>query len=369
MPPRSTTAALLGLALCAPACADDARREGTGQTSLGTLTASGTSDVGDDEESETGETRLDLGSDTGGVLGGCAKVDFLFVIDNSYSMEEYQARLVASFPGFVAAIRGALGHAQDYNIMIVDTDPAGPVQCASICGPALDSNCVSNDTCIPFDPDIPLCTQTCLDFLECVSLPGGCQSPPPPDACDILGAGIDFPRGADASNTDCRFSSGQRYIDSSEPDLDAAFACAATVGTNARGTSELPIGSMLAALDASSAAGSCNGGFLRDDAILVVTIITDEDDYPGDGTPGTVDEWVSTLTAAKHGDPSAIVMLGLFGNEIDGCGEDSERLGTFLRSWGERGRIGSICSQSYVPFFEEVVGLIDNTCDAFEPPG
>lgn len=353
-------------------CAGEAREDTNGQVSLSTLGGSN-SDAPPDTDStddETGELKLDVGSvGTGGQVGGCGKVDFLFVIDNSFSMEEYQTRLVASFPGFVDAIRSALGQAQDYNIMVVDTDPAGPVDCASICPVAVGSNCVQNNTCTPYNPDIPLCTTTCLDFLECASLPGGCGAPPPPETCDIMGAGINFPRGSDASNAACAFTSGQRYIDTTETDLDGAFDCAARVGTNARGSAELPVGSMLTALDETTPAGSCNAGFLRDDAILVITVISDEDDASADGTPGSAPDWVNELVAAKNGDASAVVVLGLLGNEDEDCGEDSPRLREFVAQWDDQGRIGSICAPSYVPFFEEVVGLIDDTCDDFVPPG
>lgn len=353
-------------------CSGEEREDTNGQASLVTLGGSNSDSAPDTDsvDDDTGELKLDVGSaGSGGQAGGCGKVDFLFVIDNSFSMDEYQSRLVASFPGFVNAIRTALGQAQDYNIMVVDTDPAGPVDCASICPVAVGSNCVQGDTCTPYNPDIPLCTTTCLDFLECIPRPGGCSAPPPPEACDVMGAGIDFPRGSDASNMACAFTSGQRYIDTTETDLDSAFGCAARVGTNARGSAELPVGSMLAALDETTAAGACNAGFLREDAILVVTIITDEDDYSNDGTPGFPSNWVADLISAKNGDESAVVVLGLFGNEDDGCGEDSNRLGEFIDLLGDQGRIGSICSETYVPFFEEVVGLIDDTCDEFVPPG
>jgi hypothetical protein len=52
---------------------------------------------------------------------GCEKVDFLFVIDNSGSMLDEQQSLIASFDGFIEAIQGTL-MAQDYHIMVVDTD-------------------------------------------------------------------------------------------------------------------------------------------------------------------------------------------------------------------------------------------------------
>ena len=55
-------------------------------------------------------------------------------------------------------------------------------------------------------------------------------------------------------------------------------------------------------------AGGCNEGFLRDDAILVVTFITDEEDT---GSAGNPDSWKQTLVDAKGGNEEAIVVLGL----------------------------------------------------------
>ena len=99
-------------------CAGEEREDTNGQASLSTLGGSNSDSAPDTDspDDETGELKLDVGSvGSGGQAGGCGNVDFLFVIDNSFSMDQYQTRLVASFPGFVDAIRGALGQAQDYN--------------------------------------------------------------------------------------------------------------------------------------------------------------------------------------------------------------------------------------------------------------
>ena len=71
--------------------------------------------AGDEGESDSGPL-LDVGAGDGGVPTGetgtgtgCAKVDFLFVIDNSNSMAEEQQRLVDAFPGFIASIEDTLG--------------------------------------------------------------------------------------------------------------------------------------------------------------------------------------------------------------------------------------------------------------------
>jgi hypothetical protein len=59
-------------------------------------------------------------------------------------------------------------------------------------------------------------------------------------------------------------------------DIASAFNCTARVGTAGSGI-ELVAESTLTALSPGHVgSGGCNEGFLRDDAVLVVTIITDE---------------------------------------------------------------------------------------------
>ncbi len=357
---------------------------GTGEatsTSAGSMTGpaptSGGSSSADD--STTGdEIKLDVGQattgdPTAGTKGdmGCRKVDFLFIIDNSGSMGDEQDNLIASFPGFISTIQDTLDEAQDYHIMVIDSDPWVHEGCQSAC----DSGCLPDGCTLPpaLECFLP-CTLalTCIGQYTCgVTVPFECE--------DVLGAGVTYPRGSQASNEDCNFSTGARYMDSTEPDLASTFGCAADVGTGSSAGTEKPMEAMVQAVTPNTEAFACNEGFIRDDAILVVTFVTDEDD--NNDSAGTVDGWRQALIAAKGGDESAVVVLGLFGdNDQAGAicppldedsnegAEPSEKLRNFVESWGPRGVAGSVCAESYNDFFQSAVDIIDNTCEDFIPP-
>lgn len=189
--------------------------------------------------------------------------------------------------------------------------------------------------------------------------------------CDgRLGAG----RVMDLSAMRC-IPDGARFVSSSAPDLAATFACMARVGTGGDGN-ERPMLAISEAVGALAQPGQCNEGFLRDDAILVVTFITDEEDAPGQ-SPGDPGDWVQRLVAAKHGDEHAVVVLGIFGDGdrpgstcapgglMGNLGADpGRRLRAFVESF-EYGVTGSVCAADYAPFFEQAVRTIDSACDEF----
>jgi hypothetical protein len=284
--------------------------------------------------------------DAGTAATGCTKVDFLFVIDNSGSMLQEQTNLLASFPGFISSMMSALSDAQDYHIMVIDVDRWVYKKCPYLCAYPLPGICVG---------------------YECgVTEPAECE--------DILGAGVTYPRGANASNMDCNFASGKRFMTSDEPNLVETFQCAALVGTDSTDEPERPMEAMVEAVSGVGAVGDCNVDFLRDDAILVVTFITDEDDDEDDGSAGTVDSWRQALIDAKNGDESAIVVLGLFGDGdlpnalCNGSVPTSIRLRMFLDSWGDHGFFGSICAPSYDDFFQNAVDHIKQSCNDFTSP-
>ncbi|MEM6294207.1 MAG: hypothetical protein AAGA54_23220 [Myxococcota bacterium] len=365
-----------------PTGLDDGTGSPTGNDATSNASMSGPSD-----ESSTGDgdedIKLDVGPiETSGNTGidpdgsdGCKKVDFLFVIDNSGSMGDEQQNLISSFPGFIETIDTTLDEAQDYHVMVIDSDPWVYEGCASGC----NSGCTDPATGI-CDLLNPACFLPCSLALACVG-DFQCGVTQPFECEDVLGAGVTYPRGQQASNQDCNFSTGARYMDSSEPDLAATFGCAADVGIGSTAGTEKPMEAMVQAVTPGTAADTCNEGFVRDDAILVVTFITDEDDGNGDSA-GNVEGWRQALIAAKGGDETAVVVLGLFGDNDqpgsvcppldkefsnDGA-EPSERLRSFVDSWGPRGFSGSVCANSYNDFFTEAVGIIDNTCDEFVPP-
>ena len=103
-----------------------------------------------------------------------------------------------------------------------------------------------------------------------------------------------------------------RYITKDTPDK-GAFECIARVGTwgeNAMG--DALVAAVSPQLNASEPEpGGCNAGFLRDDALLVLTMIGPEDDPGVGGSQGKWQEWRQAVVDAKHGDLNAIVALGI----------------------------------------------------------
>jgi hypothetical protein len=268
---------------------------------------------------------------------GCkGKIDFLFVVSSDDTMTFAQERLLASFPGFMQAIEDQLS---DFDVHILSADDGYWKQ-----------------------KDCSLCMDDCD--------PGG--SPPlcgaVLDFCDKeIGAGVTFPAGKGASNRRCELASGARYIDNSEPDRTAAFTCIAQVGI-AGGA--LTAQQMVMALED---ANGCNNGFLRDDALLVVTLIQDTYDEFSAGTP---ESWKKALQDAKGGDDNAFALLVLttdvdvgyqqlcLPNEYN-TEKNSLRL---LVESVDHGFIGSICAPSYEQFFAEAVHSLVDLCEGFTPP-
>ncbi len=275
---------------------------------------------------------------------GCNKIDFLFVIDSSGSMANNQANLIASFPGFVTAMMESVP-VDDWHVMVIDTD-------AQWSGSDCATACMSLGSC-PGVGEFPCDT-------------------PPPGVCDIsLGAGVVAPWGEAASNQDCGLVGGQRYIQKGEPDLLDAFSCVARVGVDGSDL-ERPMDAMVAALGAGQTEpGGCNEGFVRDDAILVVTVITDEADAHSSGDPA---QWAAALVDAKLGNPDAVVVLGILPDADLAqplCGAEAVPAGSmseFLQLFEASSR-ASVCEPDYSPFFVDAVSVISETCDEFVPIG
>ena len=124
---------------------------------------------------------------------------------------------------------------------------------------------------------------------------------------------------------------------------------------------------------AMNAEGACNAGFLRKDALLVITIIADT----GDGhSMGPVKAWAEDVLAAKNGDPDAAYLL-VITTDVDtwprlcwpekiGISEEGR-----LRTWAKmmpHASVQSICADDYVPFFEDALTTILELCASFVPP-
>ncbi len=324
---------------------------GTGSASTSTSTDPGTSTGPEpttttpiDPTTSTGSTSSTSTTSPPSTSTGaesCNKVDFLFVIDSSISMEPEQTALKAAFPAFIDTIQSTLD-AQDYHIMVIDTDAAGrctKAECAK--GDAKHQTC-NNHACNAM-------------FTECDT---------------VLGAGVLHPAGQASSNKLCTVFGDNRYIVMGEPTLAETFACVATVGLAGSGQ-ERPMDAMVAALaPAINAADGCNAGFLRDDAILVITMITDDPNVEDTISPADAH---AAVVAAKGGDDDSAVVLGLIPDPAAGCPGNMPEAGKhwaeFVALFGVRGITASVCAPDYGPFFQDAVAIINDTCILNPIPG
>ncbi len=362
--------ALILAALVLAACGDATSpgfSTGPGVTSVSTTT-SGSSTGGDTSSTgpasdsagssastSTGTLR-DLGTamdfGTGQPPGCKGKVDLLFVIARTGTMDTEQAQLLASFPGFVDTIEAKL-EGFDVHIMVANPDGEWPGWV-----------CEKGGACLEYFPN---CGPSAPDY-QCGKYPN-MMTP-----CDAeLGAGLIFNAGGGAANKLCDLYGGNRYIVSGEPNLDEALECIAKVGSSG---GDPPMGeALVAALSYNlNKPGGCNEGFLREDALLVVTMISDTHDTASFTWPY---QWYDKIIAAKK-DPRAVVMLGVVPQpRVEG--EPSVPGCTYYEPWDDDGKIrdlidmfpyrayGDTCAPSYAPFFDEAADKIGEACGSFIP--
>lgn len=296
-------------------------------------------DPGQESPNLEPSSKFDLGAfpsvESGQASESC-DIDFLFVIDNSRSMADEQLNLANAVPNFIKTMKDEIKELERYHIGVVVAD-------------------------------------------------GNMNNDP---ACQELGALITRTWGPDSSDRACGpYAEGFNFMTNADA-LDDAFACAAKTGTSGS-SNERPMDALLRALEPDMLAdGACNADFLRDDALLVVTIITDEeDDQSGSGTntqgsAGDPASWKKRLLELKGNDPKNLVVMGLIATPTSSCdpllkptepvqqegGQISERLETFVKSFGDRGFVGDVCADNYGEFFRDAVRVVNFACQE-RPPG
>ena len=283
---------------------------------------------------------------------GCkGKIDFLFLIARTGTMKTEQAQLLASLPGFLATIEAAF---PDFDSHIMVANPEGEWTGWNCNGP---EQCGKKPYICEFAPGFQCGFETWESIKPCD---------------ETLGAGILFNVGPDSKNAPCVLAEGRRYmVVPGEPDPEAAFDCIARVGN---GGYAPPMGEALVAAvsPALNADDGCNAGFLRPDALLVVTMITDLEDQESKTSPA---DWYDAVVKAK-GDPGAVVMLAIqpqavpMGEEKKpGCTYDDDgkmRLRDLIKMFPFHDE-GNTCAASYVPFFETAAGRVAQACAAYIP--
>jgi hypothetical protein len=331
-----------GLTSLPPAEGSDTADEPTGGSTGVPGATTGGDTTGDPDPTTTlGPTSEPPGtSDTGFEDYGCKRVDFLFVIDNSQTMEDEQSALAAAFPQFIQTIQATLTTANDYHIIVVDTD--AETRCTAVeCG---GNN--THDTCDKYACELE-------QFVACDT---------------VLGAGVVHPAGVEASDELCKPYDTPRWLTHDDPDLTGRFACMARVGT-AGAPNERPLDAMSAALQpAINGPGGCNAGFLRDDAILVVTFFSDDPNVEDSHTPVQAH---AAVLAAKGGDATKVSVLGLIPMQPNCTPQEKPQAGAhwleFIGLFGARGKAAPICAADFNEFFAQSIGIIQESC-ALQPP-
>ena len=281
-------------------------------------------------------------------LGCKGKIDFLFLISRAGQMQNAQKQHLASFPGFIDTIETMF---PEFDTHIMVANPEG-----TWTGWGCEKYLCEGDP--------PYCGDNGKDYV-C-----GPASYELVTKCDeVLGAGLLFNAGPYATNTPCSLAGGHRYIITrDEPDPLAAFECIARVGNYGYPP---PTGdALIAALSPYLSVGECNKGFLRDDALLFITFISDTEDTKSKTTPA---DWYKAIVKAKHGDPGAVVTLLVTPQyspvEIPGCtvAFDHENKLRDLITMFPFHVEGDTCEPSYAPYFTAAAKLVGKACATFVP--
>jgi len=292
----------------------------------------------------------DFGDDS--PVGCKGKIDFLFVISRGANMQYRQAQLAAAIPQFIDTIQSKFADF-DYHIMVVDGDPGwGNMVCNDVC-PNLA--CKVGESCCGWyhqdaksTPCCPAPDYPCQDF-DLVT------------ACDwAWGAGTVFPAGVSGeANKPCPIDGGRRYLVKGQSNLEETFACIATVGASGYGL----LGQALTAAMQSNIndPGGCNNGFLRKDALLMVTFIATNPDQDSVGTP---DKWAQAVLDAKHGDNKSVVMFAIGG--LAEC-KPSDRICQLITMFPYHHGI-FVEEPNYGPGFAKAANLVETACAGFTPP-
>lgn len=259
------------------------------------------------------------GNGDGGLASACKKLDVVFTVDPSGSMEQELAAMSSDvFPSFANALKNEVGGGlEDYRVGVLD-------------------------------------------------------------ACPLTTA---FRTSGDTDGA-CNFEGGSPWMTSTSSMLDDEFVCVGDVPADppecrAIGSQdEQPMAATIAGL---SDVG--NAGFLRDDALLVVVNITDEDECynassAGCGGNGDTEatQLYNDLVAIK-GDVNKMVMLGIGGGD-NGCNDAEGFYGAadhavllervtnkFIAN--ERGVYWDLCEGQLASGLTEAIAVINKACNEF----
>ena len=258
-----------------------------------------------DEESSSSsgmpDTKFDVPID---MSTSCKKIDFLFIIDNSGSMSDNQENLIANYQILIDGIIGLTGF-DDFHVGVITTDE--------------------------YSFNAP--------------------------ECSLMGGLVVQTGGTDSSDRVCGPWVEGNYMTFSEIQGEDGFACAAQVGTSGNAV-EQPIRALTSSLGPFiRSEDQCNEGFFREDAKLVVVIITDEDD----ASNGSALNALAEIEFYKQ-DLENIVVIGLLPSLDGECTNVSGiDIKNFIAHFPYY-QIGDVCDEDYGVFLENALGTVEAAC-------
>ena len=277
-------------------------------------------------------------------------MDVLFVVDDSGSMGEEQTNLASNFPRFVEVLDG-----------------------------------YRTDTGQPLDYRLGV-TTTGKDVTTIIRFPSSFGLPD-------MEFEEEGPDGALLAPDDCGMS--MPWIESGSTDVPGTFSCVAQVGTGGSSV-EMPLYALELALTERVADGS-NAGFLREDALLAVVILTDEDDCSrlddpiiqeledpfGGGGTAAVDEcdpeneaiepvsrFLTAYDSVKgdRGRWAAAVIAGPTSCSSEfGDAVEARRLQQFVSEAGDNAVFSSICEGDLSAGLMDALETFEAACESFPP--
>lgn len=318
-------------------------------TSNSTSTSDSETETDTDPESETSGFKFDMaGLDLEQQDDVCQYVDALFAVDVSGSMTDEIGAMADAmlFASFKDTLLDAGNGLVDFQLAIMDDQPAFPYYHDNTGQPSFDACNFSTDT----------------NFMSSLS----------PDFEDEFA---------------CIFSAAQEGFvtvgDYQGPDADTPLPGLDYL----QNASEMPARS--AALSVSEPlAQQVNAGFVREDAVLFVMTISDEDDEvfvdgmleknpPMEDVIEQMTDIHDRLLAAKGGDPAKVVFLGI-GAGSEGCvgpygetireAEHIKYLASLFEADGQ-GLFWDLCEGNLEDAILEALVIVDEACDEWVPVG
>ncbi|MBL8624785.1 MAG: hypothetical protein JNK64_25985 [Myxococcales bacterium] len=292
----------------------------------------------DDDDQPAIDAGFDNDSNTPPVTEECRKMDLIFVIDDSGSMQEEQTNLASNFPMFASLLNSytiSTGETLDYRAAITTT--------------GITANITIQPPMVPGFPPFPPIQQPQTGL----------------DGKFKQSCGMTRP-----------------WLERTDPNMATTFACNANVGTGGPAI-EMPLrASQLAATLAT------NPGFLREDALLGIVILTDEDDCSRTSTTFTTagdncatngdtglempSEIIATLDQVKgeRGRWAAAIIAGQTScSSSFGMAEEGIRLKQFQQAAGTNVIYGDICAGNLAPALQQALESFQAACENFPPIG